>query len=82
MKMLFLLGGRDLEMVTIKDILDRHGVMYADKKLSWGAKLSEYREYLDFDGVIYGIELIEDREPPKNYIAIDHHNEKFHQMMR
>ncbi|HIP55353.1 MAG TPA: hypothetical protein EYH11_07760 [Sulfurimonas autotrophica] len=79
MKMLFLLGGRDLEMVTIKDILDRHGVMYVDKKLSWGAKLSEYREYLDFDGVIYGIELIEDREPPKNYIAIDHHNEKFHQ---
>ena len=79
MKMLFLLGGRDLEMVTIKDILDRHGVMYVDKKLSWGAKLSEYREYLDFDGVIYGIELIEDMEPPKNYIAIDHHNEKFHQ---
>ena len=79
MKMLFLLGGRDLEMLTIKDILDCHGVIYVDKKLSWGAKLSEYREHLEFDGVIYGIELIEDIEPPKNYIAIDHHNEKFHQ---
>ena len=78
-KILFLLGGYDLEMVEIKKILEENGVDFKDKHLSWGAKLSEYEEYLDFDGKIYGIELVEDIEPPTNYIAIDHHNKRYKQ---
>ena len=76
-KELFLLGGRDLEMCEIEKILKENGKNYENKHLSWGAKLSSYKEHLDFDGKIYGVELIEDIEPPKNYIAIDHHNERF-----
>jgi len=78
-KKLFLLGGYDLEMIEIKKILKENGVDFKDKHLSWGAKLSEYRECLDFDGEIYGIELIEDIEPPANYRAIDHHDKRYKQ---
>ena len=70
---LFLLGGHDLEMLEIKKILHAHGCTYEDQNLSWGAKLSDYKEFLDFDGEIYGIELEEDITPPNNYIQIDHH---------
>ena len=77
-KMIFLLGGYDLEMMTIKGILDTKGIPYRDKNLSWGAKLSAYKEDLEtleeYD-TVYGIELIEDITPPKNYIAIDHHGD-------
>ncbi len=93
---LFLLGGYDLEMQEIKTILEQNGCRplkdfdddsvlidgcrYADKHISWGAELSDYREVLDRFGdqenlTIYGIELAEDMHPPKNYVAIDHHND-------
>lgn len=74
-KRIFLLGGYDLEMKEIKHILETKGEKYIDKHLSWGAKLSNYKENLNFDGTIYGIELDEDITPPKNYSAIDHHGE-------
>ena len=70
---LFLLGGYDLEMLEIKSILKGLYLKYEDKKLSWGAKLSEYEEFLGFEGDIYGIELEEDITPPSSYHAIDHH---------
>ena len=85
MKKLFLLGGQDLETEEIKTLLLQHGaypypnddaregIFFCDKALGWGAKLSDYGECLDFDGEIYGIELIEDITPPPNYRAIDHH---------
>lgn len=76
--MLFLLGGNDLEMQTIKDILKSNNIEYIDKKLSWGAKLSDYKNELKHMGIIYGIELEEDITPPKNYISIDHHGENNH----
>ena len=38
----FFLGGRDLEMVTIADLLHRHGRTVVDHGLGWGAKASHY----------------------------------------
>lgn len=70
----FLLGGQDLEMEEIKKLLIKHKKPYIDKKLKWGAKLSEYINLLEQNTIYYGIELIEDVNPPKNYISIDHHN--------
>jgi len=81
-KNIFLLGGRDLEMETIRRGLEESGYVEGetlfDKKLAWGAKLSAYADILaahaDADA-IYGIELAEDIKPPKNYRRIDHHND-------
>ncbi len=79
--MIFLLGGYDLEMVVIKEILLEEGFVenedLFDKGLTWGAKLSAYEEVLkQFPNIpIYGIELEEDITPPKNYHRIDHHND-------
>jgi len=45
---LFLLGGYDLEMLTIKQLLEgRDGCMVADKRLRWdNAALSAYQQEL------------------------------------
>ena len=88
-EILFLLGGYDLEMVTIKEVLIKNGYkevsiknhleyskVYADKKLEWGATLNDYKEFLDYDGKIVAIEL-ETRGTDitgLNLIEIDHHN--------
>ncbi len=74
----FLLGGQDLEMVTIKKLLTQYGEKVIDLNLSWGAKLSDYKEYLDSKDTLYGIELEIDMEIPSNFIPIDHHNEQQH----
>ena len=74
--MIFLLGGYDLEMQTIKELLKSQNIQYIDRKLSWGAKLSHYSDVLNDESTFYGVELEEDIEVPKNYISIDHHNEK------
>lgn len=89
----FLLGGHDLEMNTIKDILnglerkdiEEPRILFFDRGLKWGARLSEYKDELakysdDEKYEIYGIELIDDSQEngfklPKNYKVIDHHNE-------
>jgi hypothetical protein len=40
----FFLGGYDLEMLTIRDLLDEYAPgRYCDRGLSWGAKTSDYR---------------------------------------
>ena len=74
----FLLGGYDLEMLTIKELLQTQGVV-VDKNLTWDtALLSKYSKelafYADQDCQIVGIELREDVQKPKNYVLIDHHN--------
>lgn len=79
MKSVFFLGGHDLEMVTIKKILDESKQEYLDKNLSWdGACLSEYADsftkYPPHEFQIFGIELREDVGLPANYHKIDHHN--------
>jgi hypothetical protein len=79
-RIIFLLGGDDLEMSSIKELFlkeeYKEGKDFFDKKLKWGAKLSEYQEELEkfSNHTIYGIELEEDIDPPKNYHRIDHHN--------
>lgn len=80
---LFLLGGHDLEMCTIKGILNQKHYSYADKDLKWdNALLSQYSNEIDMFlstnpyGLIYGIELTDDimLSYTCNYEAIDHHN--------
>lgn len=81
---LFLLGGHDLEMLTIRDVLDAHGCKYADHRLRWdNARLSSYRDEIarfereNVSGCIYGIELENDlATSPECYRSIDHHNEQ------
>ncbi len=42
---LFLLGGYDLEMLTIKSLLDRYDIPYIDHQLDWNtARVSSYRD--------------------------------------
>ncbi|MBL0708445.1 MAG: hypothetical protein JJW00_05295, partial [Sulfurimonas sp.] len=76
--MIFLLGGYDLEMLTIKLLLKSNNIKYIDKSLKWGAKLSDYKDELSMAGTIYGIELEEDMDRPQNYVGIDHHNNYSH----
>lgn len=74
---LFLLGGHDLEMIEIRNILDHEKLPYIDRNLKWGARLSEYNDMVYSEDIIpVGIELIRDITPPENYIEIDHHNDK------
>lgn len=78
----FFLGGHDLEMLTIRDILKQEGVAFADYHLRWdNALLSRYHlqiQQLPETTTIIGVELQEDIQLPSNYHAIDHHNEKSH----
>ena len=75
----FFLGGNDLEMVTIKKLLDKEGAAYSDAGLSWGASTSKYGDEIEKvakEGktpVI--IELGIDSKLPENTINVDHHNE-------
>lgn len=79
---LFLLGGYDLEMLTIKHMFEgRKDCVVLDKQLRWdNAKLSAYQgdleKYQEYD--IFGIELQEDIPLPANYHRIDHHNDWAH----
>lgn len=80
---LFLLGGQDLEMQTIRELLSVHHIPYADRQLRWdNAKVSCYKEDIEKFcashpmGRIYGIELANDLPSlPSSYQSIDHHNE-------
>lgn len=81
-KMLFLLGGYDLEMVTIRGVLESQGIDYADHQLNWqNAYVSSYRQEIDEacrqGWIVWGIELQEDVPVPPSYRKIDHHNECF-----
>jgi len=76
---LFLIGGADLEMLTIKRLLATNGFAegenMADYHLAWGAKLSDYQNLFNNTQTFVGIELTQDTDPPPHYINIDHHNE-------
>ena len=82
-KVIFLLGGHDLEMSEIRNMLEENAVQYFDRSLSWSnANLKEYAQELDLYGnkediSLYGIELQEKgyHPIPSNYTRIDHHNE-------
>ncbi len=78
----FFLGGVDLEMATIKKLLDKENIAYSDAGLSWGASTSKYGEEIEKTAkegrtpVI--IELAVDSPVPENTINVDHHNENAH----
>lgn len=77
----YLLGGADLEMRTIADLLAGEGAAVLDLGLAWGARLSDYAgdiEHLVAQGRRpVAIELTDDMPadwpPRQSLILIDHH---------
>ncbi len=78
----FFLGGYDLEMVTIRDLLKDLRVHFEDRHLSWGATLSDYSNELkrsfDIGETVVLVELKDDNtnsnELATNRVVwIDHH---------
>jgi hypothetical protein len=73
----FLLGGPDLEMEEIRKILMKGNLKFSVQEgIQWGARLSEYEKEFNETDQFVGIEIKTDIKPPKNYISIDHHNER------
>jgi len=82
MKFRFLLGGRDLEMIEIRRLLQVHAQgCFHDRRLAWGAALSAYREEL-LDALRRGdtpvsIELADDLPlelfDRGRMVVVDHH---------
>lgn len=75
---LFLLGGYDLEMITIRELLQTHAPgCFRDKRLTWGAKASDYRdeirEALEHGLIPVLIELDNDLGLGAEVISVDHH---------
>ena len=84
----FFLGGIDLEMVAIRDLLQMHGFSVVDGNLGWGAKLSAYKSELEElarsgDGVHPVLVELEIDAPallspfnPGGYTIVDHHGDR------
>lgn len=76
----FFLGGQDLEMVTIRDLLNEVGQPFCDKGLQWGARASDYRSEIEH-ALAQGetpvlVELQPDLAlPPGHRVIVDHHGE-------
>lgn len=76
----FLLGGQDLEMQTIRALLQEHGQDFHDRELRWGARASDYRKEI-IDAVQAGripvlVELAPDLPLPDCAVIVDHHDER------
>lgn len=78
-KLVFFLGGHDLEMTTIRDLLEKYTPgRFHDKGLYWGAKVSDYGREIEA-AIAMGetpvlVELTVDMElKPDSVIIIDHH---------
>jgi len=77
----FFLGGHDLEMITIRDLLDTHyDSQYSDAGLKWGARASNYeaeieeKVYQGYTPVLVELEVdIEHTDGPIE--LIDHHGD-------
>jgi len=75
----FFLGGHDLEMLTIRDLIERHSqAIIHDRHLLWGAAASDYRREigaaLETGATPVLIELKQDLDlPPDKICIIDHH---------
>lgn len=79
MQRIFLLGGHDLEMATIRQLLDDNGENYIDHNLSWSnADVNAYYDDMlarQHSTLFYGIELRGNAPGGVGYVLIDHHNE-------
>lgn len=80
-RLVFFLGGRDLEMLTVRELLEEPGLRFHDKSLAWGAKASDYREEID-NALSAGltpvlVELGVDIPLPADRVTvIDHHGRR------
>lgn len=78
--LIFLLGGQDLEMQTIRALLQQHGQAFQDKGLGWGARASAYRqeiaEAVGAGKVPVLVELAPDVPLPVAAVLVDHHDER------
>jgi len=79
MNYIFLLGGHDLEMAEIKNLLVQNKLDYLDHNLSWNN--ATWKDYLDEiekpenkGKTVVGIELSGKQDMPSDGIDIDHHN--------
>jgi len=78
---IFFLGGHDLEMVTVAELLREEGISFYDKGLRWGAKTSAYREEVE-QCLAQGltpvlVELTDDiRLDQKKVVILDPHGDK------
>jgi hypothetical protein len=80
-KFVYFLGGHDLEMNEIKLLLEHYQAKYFDKKLSWGAKVSDYKEeliQLKEGEIPVFIELEIDFKYQGEFENIDHHGPLSH----
>jgi len=84
-KFLFLLGGKDLEMLEIEKILRKFNnedlqIKIENMGLNWsGASWNAYKEVIkkyDDDYTIVGIELFDREAKPANAVDINHHNQR------
>ena len=73
--LIFLLGGHDLEMVEIRNILESSYCRFYNRNHFFGTKLCSYNDFFNNEHTFIGIELIADCTPPKHCIEIDYHNE-------
>ncbi len=79
MAFVFFLGGYDAEMAEIRTLLKETKQKFVDKKLGWGACISNYLSEirnLSADVVPVLIELLPDAPPPDNAVIIDHHGDR------
>jgi len=79
-QLVFFLGGQDLEMVTIRDLLAQESRPYHDNGLLWGARASDYRTEIEAvlaqGQVPVLVELANDLNlAPARVILVDHHGE-------
>lgn len=76
----FFLGGQDLEMQTISELLKQNGLSFHDRKLSWGAKASSYepgiKTALKKGKKVILVELEDDLGLGEKVISIDHHGKR------
>ena len=77
----FFLGGHDLEMITIRKLIENHSnAIVHDKRLRWGARACDYRQEINA-ALATGatpvlIELEQDMKLPKDKVCIvDHHRD-------
>lgn len=79
---LFLLGGHDLEMLTLRSLLDEEDVAYLDRAPAWGAAASVYASditaALQAGKRVVAVELEDDLPPEQSARLhwIDHHDER------
>jgi len=79
--LVFFLGGQDLEMAVIRELLEEAGARFFDGRLGWGAKASSYEEEiracLEGGGRPVLVELTDDLDlDPEGVIVADHHGKE------